>query len=243
VLAGKVQESGVKDGKIGWVVVVVGLVALIVAVPGGTRSDRAWALSQTKTPAFLGNELFRETFETYSNRWQITESPKALAVYDEGMFNIRIISPGVSIWSVPDFELPLAHDFSIQVEARVHENGLDSSFGLVLGYRDDGNFFAVLLFSDGEWQFLRRDETEWRDLTPPDAEPVAAHVVKSITRLRVDVTGTSLAVFVDGRLAGRLPSEPALADGVFGLIAQAGKGYIAVSFDNFIVTGLEEVSR
>ncbi len=207
------------------------LVALLAAA-GTAAGDDSGALTPTATSI----RLFVDDFETYSNRWRVVETPKAEVAYRDGALRFRISSPGVSIWSVPDFAVPLGA-YRLQVSATVHAATPDSWFGIVVRYAGDEQFTALALWPGGEWQLMRRDGRMWVTATPDDEAHVDAIAVGRALELSVDVGPDAVALAVDGRRAGEIPFDDGEFEGVFGLIAQSGKGYLDVSFDDIIVSG------
>jgi hypothetical protein len=196
----------------------------------------------TPTPTLRGVVLFEDDFATYSGRWVESESPKASVAYRDGALVIRVVSPGVYSWSVPDFDAPL-RDYRVEVTADVRGGSADSLVGFVLGHRDDEHFYAVLTTPQGEWVFLRRQGNEFEDLTPPDAAPLDLTPDDEALRLRADVVGAEVSLWINDQLAGRVTVTDGLTGADFGLIARAGRGYVDVSFDDCVVTGIVGEAR
>jgi hypothetical protein len=218
--------------------VLMSLAALVLLAAGVLISVPVRAQARNllaATPAPRGVILFEDDFVTYSGRWQEKTSPKASVLYGEAVLNVRVVSPGVFAWSVPDFDTIL-RDHRVEVTVDFRGGSADSRFGFVLDYRDDEHFYALLTTLPGEWQFLRRQGIEWVDLTPPDAASLAQEADGALIRLRVDVVGDTLTFWIDGQPAGRVIVGDALSGANFGLIARAGHGYVDVAFDDFVVT-------
>jgi hypothetical protein len=187
--------------------------------------------------------LFEDDFATYSRRWREQKSPKATIAYRDSALNVRIVSPGVSAWSVPDFTTAL-EDYSMTVTADVNGGSRDSLFGFVLDYQDDQHFYALMATREGEWRFLQHEGNEWIDLTPSGAVPVERELDSAAVRLRVDVAEDTFTLLVDDWLAGRVTVNGNNASSsAIGLIARAGRGFVDVSFDNMLVTGTLKVIR
>ncbi|RPI96498.1 MAG: hypothetical protein EHM39_10830 [Chloroflexi bacterium] len=212
----------------------IALVLLLVTGVGLSAPAQAGDATITPTPT-PGVILFEDDFATYSGRWTLTETAKASVTYDAETLNLRVVSPGVFVWSVPDFDTPL-RDYRLDVMADIREGSADSVFGFVVDYQDDEHYYVLLTTTQGDWQVLRRYEGEWINLTPADAEPVQRGENDSPVMLRVDVIGDSVTLFVDDQEAGRVALEDGQSGAVFGLVARAGRGYVDVSFDDFRVT-------
>ncbi len=214
------------------------LLCMTLSAQGAAVSERAWGGAETTvtaTPAPI--LLFADDFGTYSGRWRESVSAKATVAYRNEMLQMRVVSPGVAVWSVPDFQAPLT-DFSIQVMVRFNAGQPDGQGGILFDYADDEHFSAVLLSAEGKVHVLVRDGQQWRELASPEelssafrfgeAVPVQVHRVGAEDGIR-------LTVIVAGEPAAEF-TLPAVGEGrSFGLIARAGRGYVDVSFDDVVV--------
>ncbi|MBI5957662.1 MAG: hypothetical protein HY866_02935 [Chloroflexi bacterium] len=196
------------------------------------------ALLQTMTPTPAGVMLFEDDFATYSQRWHEAASPKAEAAYRDGMFNIRIVSPGVSLWSLPDFTTTLDR-YTLEVTMQFLGGSADSQFGLLLGYTSDEAFFALLLSAQGEWFWGQRSGGDWITV-PLEAIDPPSPVGESPLHLRVDILENTLSFALDDQESETISLPVDWAGGRFGLIARAGHGYADVVFDDVIVMNLTE---
>jgi hypothetical protein len=220
--------------KQGWAVigiVISGLLAGILAL-SSSGASAAWLLTPTPTPAEI--VLFQDDFETYSNRWIESRSPKSSALYGDGGLNFRVVSPGARLWSRPDFATPL-DAYHIQARFIFYDGSLDSFMGLVLGYQDEDNFYALTVSPQGEWRFEQHEQEDWIDLTPPDALPVTLPDDQATIWLQAEVSAESVILTVNDSLAGTIPLEGTLS-GEFGAIVRAGHGFADVALEDMIVT-------
>lgn len=216
--------------------VILVLAATNLVLAGGPET----ALLIHPTPSAPGLILFRDDFATYSGRWSLVESPKARADYSDSALVLQVMSPGKSVWSLPDFAQELRDQYRVEVTAGMRDGGPDALFGLVLQYTNEENFYALVVGQAGEWRFMRRDGTTWIDQTPPDAVPFEHTAAESKLRLIVEAKPGSLALYVDGQLVEEVAVEPLPGEGI-GVVALAGKGYIDVVFDDVLV--LDRVGR
>ncbi len=213
--------------------------ALIVAL--GLLMPMGVALGgNTPTPTATANVFFQDDFATYSGRWQEQETPKASVIYRDDALVLRVVSPGASVWSVPDFALTL-ENYTLQTRVTVTADSDDAAVGYVFGYAEDAPFWAFLVSVRGDWQVLRRDEKAWRDVTPDDAEPIERDPQQTTLDLRADVCADTVTFWVDGQRVGVLqPDVEAWQGAGFGLIARAGHGRIEAAFDVISVRALAE---
>lgn len=209
-----------------------GLFALLLAVASTVAGAYPAALTPTASPV----RLFVDDFETYSNRWRVVETPKAGVAYQDGALWFRISSPGMTIWSAPDFSVPLA-DYRLEVTATVHAAAPDAWVGVVVRFASDERFYGVALWPGGDWALLRRDGDSWVSESYGNGEPFAALQAGSPLTMTVDVNRAAVALAVDGSPLGDIPYDSSEFEGGFGLIAYSGKGYLDVSFDDVMVIG------
>lgn len=220
-------------------IVALNAVLPVSAVPAGGHTATPGP-ADTSTPGeFPGTAedatvLFRDTFDTYSNRWVEVESFKASAAYRDFAMNLRVVSPGVSVWSVPDFALPLKY-YTITANVTFNQGSPDSLFGFVLDYQDNDNFLALAVAIDGTWEFGRYVDGVWQDMTPPGTSPVPVMESLKTMVLGVEVTAEELTLLIDGERIAAIELGESLRGNVFGVIAHAGRGYVDVSFDDVVV--------
>lgn len=188
--------------------------------------------------------LFSDDFATYSGRWREFSSAKATVAYRDEALHMRVVAPGVAVWSVPDFRAPLL-DYQIAAQVRFNAGQRDGQVGLVTGYVDDEQFVAVLLTANGEVQVWQRERSEWHtlaDITGKTALPLGREG-RLQAELRSAAGSETLTVFINGVRIAEVQLPTGSNRGTFGLIAQAGRGYVDVSFDNVVVTALSSAEE
>ncbi len=202
-------------------------------------------LFQTSGPSgqgseYQGNILFQDDFSTYSRRWRVEETAKTLVEYRDEALSLSVFAPGVSVWSVPDFEMDTT-TYEIEVTADFRNGNDDSSFGLVLNYADDDQFYIFALTPNGTWRFEQRDGAEWIDLTPLDTEPIemAAFPVS----LHATVIDYRYTFWVDEQYAGEIQLQDSPKSNQFGVITLTQKGYSDVTFDDMLVTTIKDITE
>lgn len=192
--------------------------------------------------------LFEDDFSTYSSRWLERETPKATVAYSDEMLVLRVVSPGVGVWSVPDFQVALA-EYDLETTIIFREGGADAQAGVVLAYTDDvvltsaddDAFLAVLVMRSGAWQVMQFDSGEWIDLTPDDASPVERDEASDTLVLRVELLEETLAVWIDEQPTGIVPVDEDDRPGTgFGVLARAGRDYVEVAVDEVVVREIAE---
>jgi hypothetical protein len=213
-------------------VIVAGIVVVMLAL----FPLRVWGQGPDDKP------LFEDDFSTYSSRWLERESPKATVAYNNNdkTLLLRVVSPGVGVWSVPDFQVALA-EYDLTATINFHGGGPDAQGGVVLASADDDAFLAVLVTRSGAWQIARFDSGEWIDLTPDDAAPVSRADDSDSMLLRVEVRSDTIVLWIDEQPTGIVSIETANRPGTgFGVIARAGRDYVEVAVDDVVVREVTE---
>lgn len=195
---------------------------------------------QPITPAAMPILLFEDDFATYSGRWRELSSAKAVAGYRNEELHMRVVSPGVAVWSLPDFRVPL-QDYRIAVKVRFNAGQRDGQAGVVVDYIDDEHFVAILVSADGNVRVLRRSSEGWQELS--SSEQQRAYLLPgAAVSLRVEFRGkwgdSRLVVWVGDERAIEVPLRAMGGNISFGLVARAGRGYVDVSFDDVTVVAL-----
>mgnify|MGYP005851479577 CR=1 FL=1 len=194
--------------------------------------------SHTLTPAAPEILLFADDFATYSGRWTEAETAKAVVAYHDQALHIRVVSPGVAAWSLPDFRLVSAA-FRVRVAVRFREGSDDGLSGLVLDYGGEDGLLAVAISRGGDVRVLRRQGDAWSDQTPAEFSRATSERFEGLVMLRVDVRGDALKVFLNDVPVGEMPLDQPLRGSALGLMARAGRGYVDVTFDDFAVIALD----
>lgn len=218
------------------VVLLAVLIPVRAAAGAGLYQSSPRAM-QTGTPAPGGTVVFEDDFATYSSRWIESESPKSSVSYRDNGLALRVVSPGVTVWSVPDFAITL-DSYTVQVTVTFQAGSTDSWFGCVLAYASENDFYAFLVSVEGDWQFVHHLDGEWLDLTPDNAERVtfSDDITGGLRLIQIDVTADVFSFAVDEQSLGAVAVDDDLHGAGFGVIARAGHGYVEVTFDTVLVS-------
>lgn len=211
---------------VGLLAAVVLLLALMM-IPAG-------AGAQGSTPTPRVPVLFQDDFSTYSGRWTLAESPKAAVRFQDAALALQIASPGVDLWTVPDFTAALA-DYHLTVEVQAEANSPDALVGFVLDYEDDEDFYVLAASFDGQWLLRQRIGGTWLDLTP-ETVPDGTLFDQEVLILEAEISGDTVTLWISDVLYGQVTLDEPLGGAPFGLYARAGHGYLNAAFDNLIVT-------
>lgn len=208
---------------------IIVIVVLLGIAPGVSAQD----------DGSRGNRLFTDDFSTFANVWETQDTGKLMVDYDRDhyAFYMDVQSVGAEAWSTPYTFLDLSR-YVIEVTAISDAtNSADSTFGLLLNYLDEDNFYVFTIRASGYYEMRLRLEGEWQ-ATPlvfgkaPEAESYRLSVQNNEGIFELGLNDQSLVPFVNTELSG----------GKFGLYAQAGDGPMIVRFDDYLVRDLDQAA-
>lgn len=176
-----------------------------------------------------GNILLQDNFSTRSNRWSLEKTAKLSIEYRNEQLQMKIISPGVAAWSVPDTDLRLSH-YRLTVYASVLDSSPQSAVGVIFNVQDEQNFYLLEAQPEGKYALRIVEDGVPRKI------PLAQGGLAPAEEFYFDLT------IVDGEFTFTINDAPlptvqddAFRQGIFGLYARAGRGLVQVAFDDFRV--------
>jgi hypothetical protein len=184
-------------------------------------------------PTASGAVLFQDDFSRASTGWDTFEDPAYRADYIDGAFHLRVEAPNSLAWSTPNFELG---DVRLDVDTTALSGPADNAFGLVCRFRDPGNFYFLLISSDG-YSGIGVVRDGQRSLLTGAAMLPSANILPGLTsnHLRADCVGPRLSLYINGALA----NEAAAADWESGDVGVIVGTYatpgVEIQFDNFTI--------
>ena len=185
-------------------------------------------------PLPSGSTIFQDEFRDSASGWQTGADQAGSVNYQEGWLRFQIAEPQTIKISTPGLRFS---DTRIEVDATKLDGPDDNHFGVLCRYKDINNFYIFAISSDGYYGIGKYSAG---NLTWLGAELMQSHAAiqqgNSTNHLRVDCTGTNLALSINGQLIS-LVSDTGLIEGDVGLIAgSAQTAEVDILFDNFIVT-------
>jgi S1-C subfamily serine protease len=182
-----------------------------------------------------GETLFTDDFSDPNSGWNVWQGESGGTRYVQGEYQIEVNKEKYLIWGA------LTQDFGdivVSVDARVVKATGEGDFGVICGYVDENNFYALEVSEDGFfaiWKFENGEyvpivEWEYSEAIPREGEPIMLTAV---------CAGNTLGLAVNGALLSETTEASFRSAGV-GLIAGTwNQSGVIVSFDNFIVLRAE----
>lgn len=221
----------------GWAVLAISVLGII---PGGLAWGQATSppgpatvvSSSTPLPAPL--VLFEDDFSTYSRRWSEQDSPKSQVGVRGGALVMRVVSPGVHTWSIPDFSIPPG-PYTVEMRMTFRESSSDSWAGCLLSVLEGPSFLAFGVTRGGAWQFQQVVEGDWQTIA---RGRVRREADQDRLDLRIDRGEDWVALWIDGVMVRRFPVDRHWSGRMFGAMARAGRGHVEVAVERVVVTQL-----
>jgi len=189
------------------------------------------ALSEVEGPQLL----FEDDFGDSGSGWLEAADAESGQGYRDGRFFIELWSADLIVWDNPGVNV---QDFVLQVEARQASGAVDSSYGVLLRYIDDDNFYRFDLTGDSGYAVFKVEHGEWVTL----ADWQASEHVKpqgEVNLIRIVCQGPGMSFHAgDQELVS--VEDDAFERGDVGLFASTfAEPGTAVEFDNLRVWEVE----
>lgn len=191
-------------------------------------------LAACRPAAALTPLPYTEDFSDPAGGWKTVSDPAIQIQYRDGALRFQIDDLDQIAWSVPPDKR--FGDFTLEVDATQLGGPDDNSYGVLIRYVDDRNFYRLDISGDGYFAVNKREDGRWTTLQDWTASP-AIRSGKATNRLKVlarantftfSVNDQTLTTFTD---AGFPQGNIGLTAGT--LFDNAG---VQIAFDNLSVT-------
>jgi serine/threonine-protein kinase len=196
-------------------------------IPRPTRTPRPSA-----TPLGPpGAVIFEDSFGDPESGWDRFEGLGGGADYGDGIFRIWVDEVLSDYWSTAGYDLD---DVRLSVSTFKVGGPDDNDFGLICRYRDDDNFYALLISSDGYAgvMMMQDGETSWPEQDGMQTSD-AIFEGASVNEITAECIGDRLALHVNGELVVDV-RDATFGSGDVGLMAGTfEEGGVEIHFDDF----------
>jgi len=211
-------------------------VILLASVLYGCTTTGA-STKKIKTSFERGAVILQENFSTPTSGWERSGD----ADYKDGKFVMLAFDAKTLIWALS--RKPDLTNIHVEVTAQNTRRVEDASFGILCNYRNENNFYLLGAGSDGSYAIIKFENNRPVYLTSQQAEwpkSVKIALQASTYRLGVDCGFGILTLYVDGISIASV-KDSSLVKGDVGLFTMSNeKPQAEVSFDNLIITSLQE---
>jgi hypothetical protein len=182
-----------------------------------------------------GGVLFQDDFSNTSSGWDKQRSTsEGMTDYENGQYRIQVLTAKTRVWANPHLSFT---DVYIDADAVRQGGPEDNDFGVICRYRDEDNFYYMVIASDGYYGIVKvkdGDATLLGSERMGSSESIQSG--NTSNHIRAECVGSTLTLYVNGqKLDSQQDAE--FASGDVGLIASTYEEIgTDVLFDNFTVT-------
>ena len=213
----------------------------ISIIPNVTKTIAAEAFTSTPvltstpvphTPRPTPNDgsLLHEDFSDELSGWDRNTNSESTADYADGQYRIFVASPNREIWANPGKWF--ADGIKIDVDVKYGKGPIHSDYGVICGYVDPNNFFALTIGPDGWVEIFKRLNGERSTLFSETKNP---NIKEKGNHLTAICGAQTLTLFVNNTQIAQV-SDLYLSGGDIGLIAGSFEdAKVEFYFDNLVV--------
>ena len=208
---------------------------LLAALMPALSLSACGLLSEQASPTAGSLFFFDDDFSDPASGWLEVSDAEAAQGYRDGKFFFRVQALDMFVWDNPGLNL---QDFTLEVEARQLSGGADNSYGVMVRYVDDGNFYRFDLSGDSYYAVSKLENQEWITLadwqTSPHIKPQG-----EVNLLKIVCKGSQMTFQVNGQKLVAVEDD-SFERGDVGLFAGTfSDPSIEVEFDNLKIQELE----
>lgn len=213
----------------------------ISIIPDVTKTIAAEAFTSTPvltstpvphTPRPTPNDgsLLHEDFSDELSGWDRNTSHQSTTDYADGQYRIFVATPNQEIWANPGKWFP--DGIKIDVDVKYGKGPIHSDYGVICGYVDPNNYFALTVGPDGWVEIFKRLNGERTTLYSETNNP---NIKEKGNHLTAVCGAQTLTLFVNNNQVAQA-SDPYLPGGDVGLIAGSfDEAKVEFYFDNLVV--------
>jgi hypothetical protein len=184
-------------------------------------------------PKEKGALFFQDSFSDPSSGWDRVRQAEGLTDYDGGTYRIYVNARDADYWANPGLNFT---DVEVEVETKKIGGPDNNNFGVLCRYQNMGNFYFLIISSDGYYGIGKVENGKQRLIEPDQMLP--SEVIRKgsqFNHIRAACDGTRLALAVNGELVAET-EDATFLEGDVGLIAGSfEEPGVDIIFDNFVV--------
>ena len=180
------------------------------------------------------NILLAESFDGKASEMDQYVKDTGSAGVQADEFQIRVLAPNYMQWSLVNLSFT---DAVVEVAARKAGGPDDNIYGVICRFKDDLNFYFMVVSSDGYYGIGRMLNGQRTLLTGDQLTPTAAvGQGNAVNLIRAECSGPTLSLEVNGTQLAKV-SDINLTEGKSGLLAgDFTDSGVDIRFDNLKIT-------
>lgn len=191
-----------------------------------------WGIPKSERNA--GELIYEDDFSDLGSGWQTWHDEFGSVIdYQNGGLRFFVNRPNIDYWSI---QKAVYGDVRLEVEA-IKINGSDNNqFGLVCRYKDNDNFYALIVSSDGYYGILKIKSGTYQLISSETLQySDMIRRGRAVNLLQADCIGSALTLTVNGETLVTV-TDSDFEEGKVGLLTGAyDTAGVDVLFDQFKV--------
>ncbi|MHB1357427.1 MAG: family 16 glycoside hydrolase [Anaerolineae bacterium] len=182
---------------------------------------------EIKAAIATGALLYSEDFSDTSSGWDAWKTTSSQVGYVGGEYVIEVLKVDSFYWANPGQDFS---DFVFEVDATKQDGPDDNSFGVILRYVDENNFYRFDISSDGYYAFGYYENDEWISLIDW-TEATAIKQGDATNTITILCKGSKFTLYVNGTKLTDV-TDATFSSGDVGLWAGAfTEARVTIAFD------------
>ena len=182
--------------------------------------------------------LFQDDFSNPKSGWDRASQGGNSTDYADGKYRITLSTPQQDIWANPYQYFD--QDIIVEVDVWQNSSAVQAAYGIICGYSDVNNFYALTVGSGGYVEIFRYQQAKRLTLYSAENQPGTDSEHNHLEAL---CASSALQLRVNGSVVAEVEAQEFLYGDV-GLIASSfDETPLEILFDNFIVSEAESLAE
>jgi hypothetical protein len=174
--------------------------------------------------------LFQDDFSNPKSGWDRASQGGNSTDYTDGKYRITLATPQQDIWANPYQYFD--QDIIVAVDAWQNPSTIQAAYGIICGYSDVNNFYALTVNSGGYVEIFRYEQGKRITLFSTDNQ---AGIDPEHNHLEAMCIANQLSLWVNGNIVGEVEVTEFTYGDVGLIVSSFDAAGIEIDFDNFVV--------
>lgn len=202
------------------------LLLLLSACSDGTGSATEVVLPTLASDAVL----FQDDFSNPKSGWDRASQGGNSTDYADGKYPITLSTPQQDIWANPYQYFD--QDIIVEVDVWQNPSTVQAAYGIICGYSDVNNFYALTIGSGGYVEIFRYQQGKRLTLYSAENQP---GIDLEHNHLEVMCAANQLSLWVNGNIVAEVEVTEFTYGDVGLIVSSFDEAGVEILFDNFIV--------
>jgi hypothetical protein len=184
-------------------------------------------------PTTTGDLLFQDGFSDPSSGWDRIRNQEGMTDYEAGRYRIVVNASNADYWANPGLYF---QDVVIDIDVGKAAGPDDNDFGVLCRYQDTGNFYFLIISSDGYYGIGLVEDGKQQLLDPPQMYHSEAIIPdQGPNHIQATCSGSSLTLAVNGQVISQAEDGTFLEGDIGLIVGSFDQSGVDVWFDNLTV--------